>query len=60
MPTSPSLHHLALGAANVESLAPFYRDVVGLPETVRRHYEDGTQAHLFRGRPILDNTARAV
>jgi catechol 2,3-dioxygenase-like lactoylglutathione lyase family enzyme len=29
------LHHLALGARDVASLAEFYRDVLGLPEVVR-------------------------
>ncbi len=40
MPTPPSLHHLALGADDVESLAAFYRDVVGLPEVARHHHDD--------------------
>ena len=30
------MHHLALGAEDVEALAEFYRDVLGLPE-VKRH-----------------------
>lgn len=29
------LHHLALGAEDVEALAAFYRDVLGLPEVMR-------------------------
>jgi catechol-2,3-dioxygenase len=47
MNPTPSLHHLALGAENVESLAAFYRDVVGLPETARRHYEDGSLRSIW-------------
>ena len=43
----PSLHHLALGADDVESLAAFYRDVVGLPETTRHHYEDGSLRSIW-------------
>lgn len=33
------LHHLALGARDVERVAAFYRDVLGLPE-VERHWTD--------------------
>ena len=35
---TPSLHHLALGADDVEKLAAFYRDVLGLAEVERHHY----------------------
>lgn len=35
------LHHLALAARNVELVASFYRDVLGLPELTRHYYEDG-------------------
>jgi glyoxylase I family protein len=34
----PTLHHLALGAHDVELVATFYRDALGLPE-VRRHHD---------------------
>lgn len=37
-----SLHHLALGASDVERVAAFYRDVFGLVETARHHHPDGT------------------
>ena len=36
------LHHLALGARDVERVAAFYRAVFGLDETARHHHEDGT------------------
>lgn len=32
----PAIHHIALGSADVARLAAFYRDVVGLPERMRR------------------------
>jgi glyoxylase I family protein len=35
------LHHLALGARDVESLAAFYRGVLGLPEVLRQTEPDG-------------------
>ena len=35
------LHHLALGADDVERLAAFYRDRIGLREVQRHHYEGG-------------------
>jgi catechol 2,3-dioxygenase-like lactoylglutathione lyase family enzyme len=41
MEISPTLHHLALGADDVESLAAFYRDTLGLPEVARHDYPDG-------------------
>jgi catechol 2,3-dioxygenase-like lactoylglutathione lyase family enzyme len=50
-----SLHHLALGSADVERLAAFYRDVVGLSELAR--HNDGAGAlrsiWLGLGGPIL-------
>ena len=33
-------HHLALGARDLERVAAFYRDLLGLPE-VSRHREPG-------------------
>jgi len=36
------LHHLALGARDVEKVAAFYRDVLGLPEQARHHQPDGS------------------
>lgn len=35
----PALHHIALGAHDVEAVARFYREVFGLPE-VKRHLDD--------------------
>jgi glyoxylase I family protein len=37
-----ALHHLALGARDVDALARFYRDVLGLAERNRHHHADGT------------------
>ena len=36
------LHHVALGARDIERVAAFYRDLLGLRE-VRRHHEPGGQ-----------------
>jgi glyoxylase I family protein len=49
------LHHLALGASDVESLALFYRDVLGLPEVERHFYDDGAlrSVWLDLGGPLL-------
>jgi catechol 2,3-dioxygenase-like lactoylglutathione lyase family enzyme len=49
------LHHLALGARDVERVAAFYRDLLGLPEA-SRHHESGGQLRsvwLDLGGPIL-------
>lgn len=35
------LHHVALGARDVESVALFYRDVLRLPEVARKLEDDG-------------------
>lgn len=35
------LHHIALGARDVSRVAAFYRDILGLTERTRHHYEDG-------------------
>ncbi|MEP7052132.1 MAG: VOC family protein [Pseudomonadota bacterium] len=37
-----TLHHLALGSANVGRLARFYSDVLGLAELARHEREDGS------------------
>lgn len=34
-------HHVAVQARDVERVAAFYRDVLGLPEVARHHLEDG-------------------
>lgn len=49
MSTSPTLHHLALGARNVEQLASFYRDVLRLPEVARHLHEDGSVRSVWLG-----------
>jgi hypothetical protein len=36
-----ALHHVALGAADVERVAEFYRQVFGLPEVTRHHDDAG-------------------
>lgn len=38
----PTLHHLALGARDVDGVAGFYRDVLGLPEHGRHLASDGS------------------
>ena len=47
MPDAPGLHHLALGADDVESLAHFYSEVVGLPEVRRHHFDDGSLRSIW-------------
>jgi glyoxylase I family protein len=49
------LHHLALGARDVDSLAMFYRAVLGLPEVLRHTEPDGRlrSVWLDLGGPIL-------
>ncbi|MFW6053576.1 MAG: VOC family protein [Persicimonas sp.] len=42
MTSKPSiLHHLALGARDVEAVAEFYRDIFELAETARHRYDHG-------------------
>jgi len=49
------LHHIALGAANVEKLAAFYREIFDLEERTRHHYEGGKLRSIWldMGGPIL-------
>ncbi len=48
MPSAPpTLHHLALGADDVESLAAFYRDALGLPEIDRHHFPGGALRSIW-------------
>lgn len=49
METSATLHHLAIGADDVESLAAFYRDTLGLGEVSRHHYSDGALRSIWLG-----------
>lgn len=53
--TLRSLHHLALGSADVERLAAFYRDVVGLAEVARHLDAEGALRSIWLnlGGPIL-------
>ena len=46
---SSSLHHLALGAADVALLGAFYRDILGLPEVDRHQYPDGGLRSIWLG-----------
>jgi glyoxylase I family protein len=52
---APTLHHLAIGSADVERLARFYRDVFGLREIERHVYPDGALRSIWLdlGGPIL-------
>lgn len=34
-------HHVAIFARDVEQVAAFYREVLGLPEVARHHFDDG-------------------
>ncbi|RAL25238.1 glyoxalase [Lujinxingia litoralis] len=38
---TPRLHHIALGARDVASLADFYQRAFALPEITQHHYPDG-------------------
>ena len=52
-PTRP-LHHIALGARDVQGVAAFYRDVLGLSETARHHDDEGLRSiWLDAGGPLL-------
>lgn len=61
------LHHVALGARDVQSLAAFYRGVLALPELARHSESDGRlrSVWLDLGGPVLmiersDEPPRAV
>jgi catechol 2,3-dioxygenase-like lactoylglutathione lyase family enzyme len=41
------LHHLALGAHDVEGVARFYREVLGLVEERRHHSDDGALRSIW-------------
>jgi catechol-2,3-dioxygenase len=41
------LHHVALGAQDVERVAAFYRDHLALAECARHHHEDGTLRSIW-------------
>jgi glyoxylase I family protein len=42
-----ALHHLAIGSGDVERLAAFYRDLVGLRELARHHGTDGNLRSIW-------------
>lgn len=44
---SPALHHLALGARDVERVAAFYRTVFLLPEVARHTTESGSLRSIW-------------
>ncbi len=46
---SPTLHHLALGAHDVEGVAAFYRTVFLLPEVARHAESDGPLRSIWLG-----------
>lgn len=49
------LHHLALGARDLERVAVFYRDLLGLPELIRHYQPDGRLRSIWLdlGGPVL-------
>ena len=49
MESAAKLHHLALGADDVESLAAFYRDTLGLAEVERHLHGDGSLRSIWLG-----------
>jgi glyoxylase I family protein len=40
-------HHAAIEARDIEKVAAFFRDVLGLPEVVRHHRPDGTLRSIW-------------
>lgn len=42
-------HHVALLAADVERVAAFYREILGLPELARFHHADGRLRSVWVG-----------
>ncbi|AWV90592.1 VOC family protein [Bradymonas sediminis] len=49
------LHHIALGVAEVEAIAAFYREIFGIQERTRHLYEDGRLRSIWldMGGPVL-------
>ena len=41
MSPAPGVHHIALGAVDVDAVAAFYRTVCGVEEQTRHHQPDG-------------------
>jgi catechol 2,3-dioxygenase-like lactoylglutathione lyase family enzyme len=50
-----ALHHVALGARDVERVAAWYRDALGLAETARHLHADGSLRSIWldMGGPLL-------
>ncbi len=46
-PTPTRLHHIALGARDVEAVAEFYRDIFELAETARHRYDHGALRSIW-------------
>lgn len=42
-------HHAAIEARDIEAVAAFFRDVLGLPEVVRHHRPDGSLRSIWLG-----------
>lgn len=42
-------HHVAIFATDVERVAAFYREVLGLPELARHHHPDGRLRSIWVG-----------
>lgn len=56
------IHHLALGARDVESLAEFYRRAFDLREQTRHHHADGTLRSVWldlEGAVLMIEASRA-
>lgn len=47
------VHHVALGANDVERVAAFYREVLGLPERTRHHDADGLRSIWLEAAGVL-------
>jgi len=58
------LHHLACGTRDVERLAAFYRDVLGLPEVSRHAAQDGSVRSIWLdlgvGLLMIERTGRTA
>ncbi len=53
-PATPTLHHIAIGATDVEAMASFYAQAFALPEAARHHYPDGRlRAVWLQAGPLL-------
>ncbi len=46
---SRGFHHIAIQVHDVEKVTAFYRDLLGLPELVRHHRDDGSLRSVWVG-----------